>query len=499
MEREYAVTVHADVDLDQFDAEMIASTGAGAIPNRTVDVANQRSVNKRTTHYALTSEEAKTLKDDPRVLDVEIPHAQDDDLIIEPLGRQTGNFTKTSSSFGDNLNWGMRRSMSRSDPYFANNPPSGDYTYNLDGKGVDVVIQDTGIVVGHPEFDDADGNSRIQQINWFTESGVSGTLPSNFYSDQNGHGSHVAGTVAGLRYGWAKSAHIYAQKIDLGIPNAMEVDDGLDAILGWHNNKTSNRPTIVNMSWGYGRNFGYIDGGNYRGTNWTGNTRQTQYGMIGSQNALGYRYGVRSTSIDVAIEQMISAGIHICIAAGNSRQKIELPGRADYDNYYWRDAPAGLGGRRASYYHRGGSPFSENAMMVGALDFNYTQTGMERKAAFSECGPGVTLYAPGRYIRSAYVSNNGVSYYWDSNFYQRSISGTSMASPQVAGVGACILQAYPDLTPAELRQRIIDLTSRNYIYDTGLNNDYTNNRSLIFGQNRLLYFPYTRESALTIT
>ena len=33
-----------------------------------------------------------------------------------------------------------------------------------------------------------------------------------------------------------------------------------------------------------------------------------------------------------------------------------------------------------------------------------------------------------------------------------------MASPQVCGVGACILQAYPDITPAELQQRILDPT-----------------------------------------
>ena len=73
MEREYAVTVHAGVDLDQFDAEMVASTGAGAIPNRTVDVADPRTINTRTTHYALTEEEVATLMNDPRVLDIEIP------------------------------------------------------------------------------------------------------------------------------------------------------------------------------------------------------------------------------------------------------------------------------------------------------------------------------------------------------------------------------------------------------------------------------------------
>ena len=41
-EKEYIVTLKKDVDYDAFNAEMIASTGAGDIPNRTVDVANAR-------------------------------------------------------------------------------------------------------------------------------------------------------------------------------------------------------------------------------------------------------------------------------------------------------------------------------------------------------------------------------------------------------------------------------------------------------------------------
>ena len=492
MEREYAVTVHAGVDLDQFDAEMVASTGSGAIPNRTVDVADPRTINTRTTHYALTEEEVATLMNDPRVLDIEIPPEQDPGIIIEPLGRQTGNFNKTTSSSGTHQNWGMMRCMVKSNPY-SGNSVTGDYTYNLDGKGVDVVIQDTGIVVGHPEFDDADGNSRIQQINWHTESGVSGTQPSNFYSDGNGHGTHVAGTAAGLNYGWAKSAHIYAQKIALGgVSGGMNISRGFDTILGWHNNKTNGRPTIVNMSWGSGRIFTSIQGGNYRGTAWTGTSRDTSKGMVGSFTFSGYRYGHRSSSFDASIEQMISAGIHICIAAGNSYQKIDLPGGIDYNNYF-------LENTTQRYYHRGGSPFSENAIMVGNLDSSEHSGGLEQKASSSENGPGVPLYAPGTYIRSAYISNGGTAYHANSSYYQRSISGTSMASPQVCGVGACILQAHPTLTPAELRQRILDLTSTGNIYSTGLDDDYTNSRSIKDGNNNLLYFPYTREHALTIT
>ena len=51
-----------------------------------------------------------------------------------------------------------------------------------------------------------------------------------------------------------------------GVTGGMNIGRGFDTILGWHNNKTNGRPTIVNMSWGLGRTFTGILGGEYRGT-----------------------------------------------------------------------------------------------------------------------------------------------------------------------------------------------------------------------------------------
>ena len=76
IEREYIVTLKAGVDYEQFNVEMIASTGGGAIPDRTVDVANARPGSKRNTHYALTEDEADTLRQDQRVDAVEIHRAR---------------------------------------------------------------------------------------------------------------------------------------------------------------------------------------------------------------------------------------------------------------------------------------------------------------------------------------------------------------------------------------------------------------------------------------
>ena len=59
-EREYIVSLNKDVDYDAFNAEMIASTGAGnTVPERAVEVANARPASHRNTHYSLTDAEAE--------------------------------------------------------------------------------------------------------------------------------------------------------------------------------------------------------------------------------------------------------------------------------------------------------------------------------------------------------------------------------------------------------------------------------------------------------
>ena len=67
-------------------------------------------------------------------------------------------------------------------------------TTGFDVPDVDCVIMDTGIVVGHPEFNDLGSNSssRINQINW------GGTQGGSFYTDPSGHGTHVAGTIGAV-------------------------------------------------------------------------------------------------------------------------------------------------------------------------------------------------------------------------------------------------------------------------------------------------------------
>jgi subtilisin family serine protease len=514
MEKEYIVILNPDIDFNQFNQEMISNTGAGVIPDRTVDIANARPGSQRSTHYSLTDEEAEQLKNDPRVRDVEIPPDQRDDIEIGLYAIQSGDFTKTTSDSGSQLNWGMRRCIENTNPYgSSNSDPGGDFTYTLDGEGVDVVIQDSGLQVDHPEFNDADGNSRVQQINWYTESGLSGTQSSNHYRDYDGHGTHVAGTAAGLTYGWAKNARIYSVKVGglegSGDSGGISISNCFDVIKEWHNNKPIDpntgfkRPTIVNMSWGYSGPVSNVTSISYRGTTYnssndaswstTPNTHMAStYGLYPYFAGFGYRYPVRVSSVDSDVEELIAAGVHVCIAAGNNRFKAEISGGIDYDNYF---------NSINNKYHRGSSPYSDNAMMVGSVD-STTSSGTDQISSFTTKGPGITLFAPGSNIRSAFSNTNrhaDSTYYLNSSFKQGSISGTSMASPQVCGLGATVLQLNPHLTPAQLQLKLTNLASNNVLYTTNSGIDYADNRSLLNAPNKLLYTPFNSSNVLSVT
>lgn len=515
MEREYIVALKEGVDYNEFWNEIEnLSPSDSFVPSRRVEIVNERPGSLRSCHYSLTAEEADMLKKDPRVQVVDIPPSQRSDIQIGLRGRQTSDFTKTSSDSGSYVNWGLKRCISETNNYGTGTTVSGDFTYPLDGTGVDIVIQDSGIQVDHPEFQDADGINRVQQINWYTVSGIPGTQSVNHYRDYDGHGTHVAGIAAGKTYGWAKNARIYSMKIN-GLEGAGDSNTGIaveecfDLIKLWHRNKPIDpntgykRPTIVNMSWGYGTFMSNIIGGVYRTDPWTGNVVHPEYGMVGVfYPAYGlYRIDVRVDSIDVDIAEMLAEGIHICIAAGNSYQKIDIPDGQDYDNYYTTDI--GGGETLDIFYNRGGSPHGNTAIIVGSTDSTVYDSTTEQKSIFSNCGPGVDIYAPGSNIMSCTSNTNSWGsgsqpYYLNSSYKQTNISGTSMASPQVCGYGAQLLQLNPTVTPAQLKARILE-ESQSVVYTTGLSNDYTNNRSISNGNTRFMYQKFNNEQPYSMS
>jgi len=512
-EREYTVIVKDKDDLSAIETELTASTGAGPIPERSVSVANPRPGSRIQTHFMLTDDEAEALRSDARIRAVEIPPEHRDDIKIEIRASQTGNFYRGFNDTSD-VNWGLRRINETTNVYGNSPVTAGNYEYAMDGTGVDIVIQDSGIEPAHPEWEDNDGNSRLQQIDWYTESGLVGTQSLNHYRDRDGHGTHCAGIAAGKTYGFAKGAHIYSQKLSgletttgsdgTGIP----ISDAFDAIRLWHNAKTNGRPTVVNMSWGYVSTVtSSPTGGTYRGTPWTFTTQtNTQlwddYGIVPTFSVGGIptRFlPAQVVAIDAEIDDMIAAGIHICIAAGNDYYKADITTGTDYDNFA---TYSGID----RYYHRPSSPYSADAFIVGNLDsdtFNDAGTEKDRTAGSSKKGPAVNIWAPGTNIMSTSSTQADVSSYTlynypeDANYDIMSISGTSMASPQVAGVCALYLQA-KNLTPAQLLTKII-ADSKSVIYETGNDNDYSAYTTSIMGSaNRHLYSRYGRQP-LTMT
>lgn len=503
-EREYIVSLKEGVDYDQFWDQMEQATlGLATIPDRTVDIVNERPGSLRSCHYALTDGEAAMLRLDPRIYSVEIPPGQRTDIEIGLKSTQESDFTKTVSDSGNFVNWGLRRCIELTNIYGTGTTAIGPYRYTLDGTGVDLVVSDSGLQIDHPEFTDRYGNSRVVQIDWYQASGLPGTQSPNFYRDLDGHGTHCGGIAAGRTYGWAKGAAVYSMKVN-GLEGAgdagtgISVTDCFDTIKLWHLSKPvdpvtgSRRPTVVTMSWGYVSTFSNITGGAYRGTPWTGTVARTDYGMIGS----GGRYGTRVGSVDVDIEEMISAGIIVVVAAGNYYQKIDLPGGLDYDNYF----TSSVFGTR--YYNRGSSPYSQNALIVGSIDSTVFNATTEYKSVFSESGPGVDVYAPGSNVMSATSTINkwgsgSQPYYLNGTFRQTNISGTSMACPQVAGLSSLFLQANPHATPAQVKSWVLS-QSLPVIYTTGLDNDYTDARSIKGGSNRFMFNPFNSETPIRI-
>jgi len=125
-----------------------------------------------------------------------------------------------------------------------------------------------------------------------------------------------------------------------------------------------------------------------------------------------------SNALDNAIQNSINAGITYVIAAGNAN--------SDACNYSPARAPAAI-----------------TVRAIGSTD---------QKASYSNWGPCLDVWAPGTAITS--VSNA-------NDFDSRVMSGTSMASPHVAGVAALYLASNPTASPVMVTQAIVNSATQN--------------------------------------
>ena len=512
--KEYIVTAPDLEHTDSLWDDLLSSSDTPeTIPDRPVEAASVREVNERNTTYLLTEEEAEKLRQDSRVEAV----TDKTHRAIMRFSFQDGDFNKGTANTGERQNWGLLRHTSQTNNFgTSTTDPGGTYDYVLDGTGVDIVIFDSGIQADHPEFQDADGVSRVKQIDWYAVTGVPGSLPSGFYTDYDGHGTHVAGTIAGKTFGWAKNADIYSIKLD-GLegptdPNSgMPVDDAFDCLIAWHNAKTNGRPTVLNNSWGYviywntsvnaltfnNTTFYAITGGNYRGSTWTGTLRDGAKGHTGQQVSGNlFVMNQRDAATDADVAQCISAGIIVCNAAGNGSMKHDLVGGQDYGNYVAANTIGNY------YYHRGSSPHvaGGNGFQVGAMGI-YFVGNQESKSFYSDAGPGVNIFAAGDRIISAMsatdIDSTNFAYYLDSNYKQRLLNGTSMACPQIAGMCALLLQVHPDWSPTQVYKWMMQY-AQNALYTTGVNDDFTYNQSTYGGPVRVAYFPLSAQRPFSL-
>ena len=534
--KEYIVTLHNREDLEDFYNDMETPGGDLYIPNRAVDLELRRAIS-RNTHYMLTDEEAEQLKEDPRVWDV-APKDLIDAIEWKASGyTESGTWRRNASIFptASENNWGLYRHTETNNPggnwgQDSVSDKTASFTITASGKNVDVLIVDGSITTtagNHPEFavnPDGTGGTRVQYFNWFSLTnqlglGSNGTYDYNTIgsaSDTN-HGCHVAGTVAGNTLGWARDANIYSLEFYYsGAVNQVVNSSPLtpstlwDYIREWHNTKPINpdtgrrNPTISNHSYGgiYTKD-GLITNGNYDGL---GAMRYRgvitdEYNTSGSDlsdaqleargvNVPGsgiWELPAYATSIEADVQDAQADGVIVISSAMNYSQKITLSGDQDYDNIgYLR---AGSNYVATFYTHRPDNAAGKTlsaTLVVGSLD----DWSNDRKAYYSLCGNAVDIFAAGDGIISS-VLTGSVADSRNGSFYLSKYSGTSMASPQVAGVLALFAESNPNLTMSEAHDFITNTATPNIMYDTGTD-DCTDFESLQGAANKILYWENQR-------
>jgi subtilisin family serine protease len=134
--------------------------------------------------------------------------------------------------------------------------------------------------------------------------------------------------------------------------------------------------------------------------------------------------GGASSALDTAVNNLSNSGVAIAVAAGNSNANA------------CNSSPA-----RAA-----------NAITVGST------TTTDSRSSFSNFGSCLDLFAPGSGILSAWATSNTAT---------ATLSGTSMASPHVAGVAALYKQANPSASAATVRNAIVNGATTNVVTNAG--------------------------------
>jgi subtilisin family serine protease len=154
-------------------------------------------------------------------------------------------------------------------------------------------------------------------------------------------------------------------------------------------------------------------------------------------------------------------------------------------------ATGNIGAGNPLYYNRGSSNRSTDTIVVGNMDSSLYSSS-EASASSSEKGPRVDVWAAGTNIISGGTSA-------DTTYLN--YTGTSMAAPQVAGMCALLVQMNPGMTPAQVREWVINnaKTGQLYVGDTNNATYFSNNRNLQDGNDRIAYWPYSDHRPINLS
>lgn len=341
LQERFIVTFKQDSSLLDFGANELQSLSSATKPVQTKPVFNQAAARNTLSRFGVTP------------LKVLAPQA----MIAVSMDKKTLNQLRNDPSVESISPDHKRTLMAQETPYGFTMVQANQFSQN-NTQARTVCIIDTGYNLGHADLPNQND-------------GVSGTANNsavgNWFNDGNGHGTHVAGTIAALNnndgiVGVYPGVDLHIVKIFDDNGNWTFASDLIDGI----NQCQSAGADVVNMSLGGGG---------------------------------------ASTAERNAMDQFNNDGILLVAAAGNS------------------------GNSTLSY------PASYDAVIsVAAVSAN------ENRASYSQYNSQVEIAGPGSSVYSTYPTNTYAT-----------LSGTSMATPHIAGAAALVWSFFPECSNSQIR------------------------------------------------